>query len=204
MLSFFLPSWWASPPTRFLHLPRLIPGATATLHRLFHLCTFICIVSLSGKIFYHLFTWQSFIPHLKTNSVSTIWFRKLYQQNVGLFSFAPTAYSTYTHENMFCLYPHQDINTLRKRSIFSVSLILEASMALEETFKKMHTQIENLEKFSLKEVFTQVKTLKRATMTSNLRCEPYSTLYWVEYFIWRIIFLGWDEFHVCRGNVMIK
>lgn len=66
---------------------------------------------------------------------------------------------------------------MRKRSIFSVSLILEASMALEETFKKMHTQIENLEKFSLKEVFTQVKTLKRATMISDLRCEPYSTLY---------------------------
>ena len=53
----------------------------------------------------------------------------------------------------------------------------------------MHTD-RKLEKFLLNEVFTQVKTLKRATVifffftvTSNLRYEPHTTLYEVEYFI---------------------
>lgn len=72
----------------------------------------------------------------------------------------------------------------------------------------MHTD-RKLENFPLNEVFTQMKTLKRATVTSsfffftvtsNLRCETHATLYGVEYFIRRIIFLECDEFHVCRGN----
>ena len=71
----------------------------------------------------------------------------------------------------------------------------------------MHTYIK-LENFPLNEVFTQVKTLKRATVTffffftvtSNLRCETHAALYGVEYFIRRIIFLECDEFHVYRGN----
>ena len=37
-------------------------------------------------------------------------------QKIWLLSFAPTAYSTYTHENMFA---HENINTLSKWSIFS-------------------------------------------------------------------------------------
>lgn len=35
-------------------------------------------------------------------------------------------------------------------------------------------------------------------MTSNLGV--HHILYWVEYFIWRIIFLGYNEFYIYIGN----